>query len=472
MEGIARGARNEAHELAVEGSGFSIDEIALLAGKTSLPIDSDIPISFKASSSFQGDGRCLTPTPGSRLDRASGVSTIPSFRRSFSTSFSPRLIGTPAAHRAIVDEAQVFSGASRCFLNGVIAPPSQDAASWSLQFEQAEPCVIGPDRAGEKPVTIASLHGDLALDPPNKILSINRLELVGPEVAAAVQGSIDWVSGAHMRLGISAGKMSAAGALAVWPNAFGRAGARLGRRPSHRRDARKLAHGGRSRRRRSAHDAAQLPPMDDRMVMDYTVRTPPSPFSTARPRLQGVNAQAIPPAARPIDATRRLHGIARPAGRSTCPAASSRCPISRPSRWRSRSPRTAGARSTSSARSCATPGFAKVVTLPLDPKTIRGQFDGDFVFRTKLPPVYDPRLASIDVNAKVDNFSAEHLVGKEKLEQGSLTRQPARRRDEYHGNGQAVRRAGDARIHARRRSARQGHDLASPWTRRRGPRPG
>ena len=68
----------------------------------------------------------------------------------------------------------------------------------------------------------------------------------------------------------------------------------------------------------------------------------------------------------------------------------------------------------------ATPGFAKVVTLPLDPKTTRGQFDGDFVFRTKLPPVYDPRLASIDVNAKVDNFFADHLVGKAGLEQGSL----------------------------------------------------
>ncbi|WP_374544984.1 AsmA-like C-terminal region-containing protein, partial [Rhodoblastus sp.] len=68
----------------------------------------------------------------------------------------------------------------------------------------------------------------------------------------------------------------------------------------------------------------------------------------------------------------------------------------------------------------STPGFAKVASLPLDPKTTRGQFDGEFVFRTKLQPVYDPKLATIEVNAKVENFFADHLVGKAGLEQGSL----------------------------------------------------
>ena len=67
------------------------------------------------------------------------------------------------------------------------------------------------------------------------------------------------------------------------------------------------------------------------------------------------------------------------------------------------------------------PAFAHVASLPIDPKTIKGQFDGTFTYRTKLTPVYDPAQSSIEANVKVENFSAEHLVGKEKLEQASLT---------------------------------------------------
>jgi hypothetical protein len=67
----------------------------------------------------------------------------------------------------------------------------------------------------------------------------------------------------------------------------------------------------------------------------------------------------------------------------------------------------------------ARPGFAKVATLPIDAKTIKGQFDGTFTYRARLGN--DPPPASMDVACKVENFSAERLVGKEKLDQASLT---------------------------------------------------
>ena len=118
VEGIARGARNEAHELAVEGSGFSIDEIALVAGKTSLPINSDIPISFKASSSFQGDGHVLDANARLSLGQGFWRFDDPDFPPVFLDEFFAAAHWDVAGHRAIVDEAQVFSGASRCFLNG------------------------------------------------------------------------------------------------------------------------------------------------------------------------------------------------------------------------------------------------------------------------------------------------------------------------------------------------------------------
>jgi hypothetical protein len=420
VEGIARGARTEAHELAVDGSGFTIDEMALLAGKTSLPVDSDIPISFKASASFQGDGHVLEANARLSLGQGFWRFDDPDFPPVFLDEFFAAAHWDAAGHRAVVDEAQVFSGASRCFLNGVIAPPTQDSAPWSIVFKQAEPCVIGPDRAGEKPVTIASLRVDLALDPPNKTLSINRIELVGPEVAAAVQGSIDWVEGAHMRLGISAGKMTAAGALAVWPNAFGA--------PVRGWVGDHLI-GGTLDSFRMAVDLddldlrmmrAQHPPMNDRVVMDYVIHDAAFTFLDGAPPVQGVSA--------------RGHSTGRTARIDASVGFMESAPgrridltdgvLSMPDFAAPPMALSVGAHGRGQldvlGEILATPGFAKVVSLPLDPKTTRGQFDGDFVFNTKLPRVYDPRLASIEVNAKVENFSADHLVGKAGLEQGSL----------------------------------------------------
>jgi hypothetical protein len=420
VEGVARGVRSEAHDLSVDATGFSIDEIALALGKTSLPIDSDIPISLKASASFQPDGHVVEANARLGLGQGFWRFDDPDFPPVFLDEFFAAVHWDAATHRAIVDEAQVFSGASRCFLKGVIAPPAKDASSWNIAFKQAEPCVIGPERPNERAVTLNSIGVDLALDPPNKILTFNRVELVGPDVAAAVQGSIDWVDGAHMRFGVSANKMTAAGALAVWPNAFG--GPVRGWVGDH-------VLGGTLENFRLAVDLddldlrmmrAQHPPMNDRVVMDYTLRDASFTFLDGAPAVQGVNAQGHSTGrtaridasvgfmesapGRRIDLTEGVFQMPnfadRPMGLSVGAHGKGQLDIL--------------------GEILATPGFAKVASLPLDPKTTRGQFEGDFVFRTKLPPVYDPKLASIEVNAKVENFAVDHLVGKASLDQGSL----------------------------------------------------
>ncbi len=420
VAGVARGARSEAHELAVQGDGFSIDEIALLAGKTSLPIDSDIPISFKAAASFEGGGHVLDANARLALGQGFWRFEDPEFAPVFLDEFFAAAHWDAASRRAVVDEAQIFSGASRCFLTGVIAPPEHDPAPWSIVFKQAEPCLVGPDRKGEKSVTIASIKADLAIDPSNRSLTVNRVELIGPEVAAAAQGTIEWANGPHIRMGLSAGNMTAAGALAVWPNAFG--APLRGWMGDH-------LIGGALESFRMAVDLddldlrmmrAQHAPMDDRISMDYAFRDGAFSFLDGAPPVQGLSA--------------RGHS----SGRTAHIEATTAYIDSREGR---RIDLSNGVYSTPDfdvkpialiisahaqggvdtlAEVLSTPGFAKVANLPLDPKAIRGQFSGDFTFRTKLPPVYDPSLASIEVNATVANFAADRLVGRAGLEQGAL----------------------------------------------------
>ncbi|MCI4680136.1 DUF3971 domain-containing protein [Rhodoblastus acidophilus] len=420
VEGVARGARDQAHELAIRGSGFSIDEIALMAGKTSLPIDSDIPISFKASASFQGDGHVLDANARLALGQGFWRFDDPEFAPVFLDEFFAAAHWDASAHRAVVDQAQIFSGASHCSFSGVIAPPEHEAAPWSIVFKQVESCVVGPDRKGEKSVALDKIVADLALNLMSKTLKINRVELVGPEVAAAAQGTIDWVNGLHMRMGLSAGNMTAAGVLAVWPNAFGApvrgwvgdhliSGTLVNFRMAVDLDDLDL------RMMRAQHA-----PMDDRVSMDYTIRDAAFTFLDGAPPVRGVNAVGhssgrtarIEASSGYIEGSggRRIdlsNGVLSMPDLETKPIALSI------------SAHGQGALDTLGSV-LATPGFAKVASLPLDAKTTKGQFSGDFTFRTKLQPVYDPKLASIEVNATVANFSAEHLVGKASLEQGSL----------------------------------------------------
>ncbi|MGO9428232.1 hypothetical protein, partial [Rhodoblastus sp.] len=420
VKGAARGSRGEPHDLSFEASGFSIDEIALLAGKTSLPVDSDIPLSLKAEASFAAGGHVIEANARVALGEGFWRFDDPDFPPVFLDELFAAAHWDGANHRAVIEQAQIFSGPTRFFLYGSITPPASDAAAWSLAFKATEPGIIGPDRAGEKPVTISSFHGELNLDLPNKILNVARIEASGPEVSVAMQGSIDWVEGAHVRLGIAAGKMTAAGVLAVWPNA---AGAPVrGWVGDH-------LLGGTLESARMAIDLddldlrmmrAQHAPMDDRIAIDYAFNDANFTFLNDAPPILGLNGQGHS-TGRASRVTGSGAGIEAEPGRRID---LSDGVFSMPDLETKPNALSVSARGRGSLEALgellAKPGFAKVASLPLDPKTTRGLFDANFTYRTKLTHVYDPSLASLDVNGKVENFSAEHLVGKEKLEQATL----------------------------------------------------
>ncbi len=420
VQGAAHGARGEAHDMSVEATGFSIDEVALLAGKTTLPVDSDIPISFKASASFEGDGHVVDAN--TRLDLGAGFWRFddPDFPPVFIDEVFAAAHWDAANHRALVDEAQVFSGATRFFLSGVVTPPPSDDAPWAISFKQTEAGVIGPDRAGEKAVSISSFHGDLALEPANKLLTITRVEMVGPDVAAAAQGTVDWINGPHLRLGVAAGKTTAAAVLALWPNAA--AAPARGWLGDH-------LIGGTLESFRLAVDLdaldlrmmrAQHAPMEDRIAADYTIKDVSFTFLDGAPPITGLDAVGHS-SGRTTRITASVGSIEAEPGKRV---QLSDGVLSMPDLETKPLDFSVTAKGKGSLEALgdilARPGFAKVASLPLDPKTTKGQFDGSFTFHTKLAAVYDPKLASLDVAAKVENFSAEHLVGKGNLEQATL----------------------------------------------------
>ena len=58
--------------------------------------------------------------------------------------------------------------------------------------------------------------------------------------------------------------------------------------------------------------------------------------------------------------------------------------------------------------------------LPLDPATLRGQTDGTLEIDMKLGPNTGPADTILKINAAVTNFTAEKLIGNEKLDAATL----------------------------------------------------
>jgi hypothetical protein len=418
LRGEARGGRDESRALKLEASGFTIDELALALGKTSLPVDSDISLTVKAQASFQPDGHVLDAN--ARLGLGAGFWRYddPDFAPVFIDEAFVALRWEPGARRLVADQAQIFSGQTRLFLKGALSAPAGDEKAWGFQFEQIEPGALGPDRAGERAVALTGFQGDFRLDPDARRLEVRRVELRGPEIAMAVQGGVDWTDGPHVRLGVSAAKMPLAGVLALWPNALG-ASAR-GWIGDH-------AQGGVLESLRMAVDLddidlrmmrAQLSPMNDRILIDYAVKDAAFAFLPGAPPIAGVSGQGR--------ATGRTIAFNAAAGYiESAPGRRievSDGQFSMPDFAAKPAPMSVGARVTGNVDVLgdilARPGFAKVASLPLDAKTIKGSFDGTFVWRSRLGA---GDHTALDVACKVENFSAERLVGKEKLEQASLT---------------------------------------------------
>ena len=421
IKGSALGARGEPHRLSLEASGFTIDEAALIAGKTKLPVDSDMRLSVKADAAFESDGHLAQAEAQISLGDGFWRFDDPDFAPVFVDEVFLSARWDPVTHGLALDHGQIFAGDTRFFLRGAISPPPREDMPWMIVVENAEPCQIGPDRRGDKTVTLTRLRAELALDPPNKALTIGRVEVAGPEAALALQGSVDWSNGPHLRLGLSAGRTSAAAVLALWPNMAGSPARNwlgehlLSGTLEHLRLALDLDEADLKMMR------AQLPPMDDRIAVDYAMRDASLSFLDGVPPLVGVA------------------GIGRSTGRATKIAISAAAIDAGPGRRLEMSdgqfsmpdmlskppPMIVGAHIKGAVDALgdilSRPGFAKVAAMPLDPKTIKGQFEGVFAYRTKITELADQSQGRIEANAKVENFSAEHIFGKEKLEQATLT---------------------------------------------------
>ena len=416
----ASGSPGGDRRLDVAFNNISLDEISIVSGLRNVGADFDMPISSKFEMVLAAD-RSLAEVSGL-------VHFDPGYLKFEDPNDEPRMVDSidaaihwdRAGRRIVVDKAQYRAGQTDIAIGGAIAPPVREGEPWTINLASSQPGVFGAERPGEDPISIDHLgfQGRLAFD--DKSLFIDRFEFNGPNCGLALAGVIDWKNGPHVRLGASISPTPAIIAVRLWPSFMA---------PDVR--AWFLAHWKEGVLERGTmrvdFDAAmidamrhQYAPPDSAVAIDFALSDGGVEFLPGVPVLRGING------------TGHVTGHT-----STFVAASGMMDLG-----------TAGklalsdglfhvahaeVKPTLTELSAKVSGDVSAVgsllsrealkpyaSLPVDPATLDGQISGDLGVDLSLGPGGSSADTKLRINAVATDFSAEKLVGDQKLDAATL----------------------------------------------------
>ncbi len=422
IEAKASGRPGAERHFQIDVNDLSQEELQLVAGTRALGFDSDMPVSLNFK---------IGLTPGGVLSEAAAHFDFGSgFFRLEDPDQEPLLVDhlsggfhwNGADRRIEIDQTIYEESGSRFVVAGSVTPPIYEGEPWAISMATVEPGVLGPDRQGQKPVVIdqGRFAGRLFLD--RRQMTIDRFAFgSGKEGGLAMAGQIDWENGPHVRLGASIDPTSVRVAQRVWP-AFAASPIRAWLL-THFEDG--LLQTGTLRvdydgdaLMRMRSDRA---PPDESISLDFTLAKARLAFLPGVPPLQDVSGTGhitgrtthFALTSGSLDVNGRKIAIS---DGSFVVENSDQHPV----------PATISAHVSASVEAVgdllSRDALKAFASLPLDPSTLKGQVDGRLDEHLLLGDHDDDgRNHELRINAAITNFSAEKLVGKEKLDNASLT---------------------------------------------------
>jgi Protein of unknown function/AsmA-like C-terminal region len=418
--GVAEGTPGSERGLKLSFSNLSLDEILLATGTRAIGADFDMPLSGKLGIRVQGDGT-LSEAAG-QFEFGAG------YLRFDNPNDEPMMVDKihggfhwePAARRIVVDRWRLAAGATHFAFSGSVTPPVHEGDPWSIGLINAEPSVAGPERPGEQPVVIdhASLAARLFLGEKKVVL--DRILLSGPRCGLAMAGGIDWTNGPHIRLGASISPTPVSAVMRLWPSFLA---------PPVKSYLLPRAREGTVEKgtMQIDFDAADLrgmmadhAPPDEKSAVDFTIANASLEFLPGVPPLRGINGVGHITGR---TATFTVANAAVDAGNNRVLAVSDGSFHIADTEIKP-TPAVVEAKVTGSVEAVTEllsyDALKPYANLLLDPATLRGQTDGTLEIDMKLGPNMSPADTTLKINAAVTNFTAERLIGTEKLDAATL----------------------------------------------------
>jgi hypothetical protein len=416
----ASGSPGGDHRLDVELKNISLDEISIVSGLRNVGADFDMPVSSKFEMVLAADRK---------LAEVSGlVHFDPGYLRFEDPNDEPRMVDSidaaihwdRAGRRIVVDKAQFRAGQTDIAIGGAIAPPVREGEPWTINLTSSQPSVFGPERPGEDPISIdhVGFQGRLALD--DKSLFIDRFEFNGPNCGLALAGVIDWKNGPHVRLGASISPTPAVIAVRLWPS-FMAADVRAWFLAHWRQGV--LERG----TMRVDFDAAmidamrhQYAPPDSAVAIDFALSDGAVEFLPGVPLLRGIDGTGhVSGHTSSFVATSGMMDLGA-AGKLTLSDGLFHIEHAEVKPTLTQLSANVSGDVSAVSSLLSREALKPYASLPVDPSTLSGQISGNLGIDLNLGPGGSPADTKLKINAIATDFSAEKLVGDQKLDTATL----------------------------------------------------
>lgn len=419
VSAVATGTPGSDRHFRLKAENISMDEVQLAAGLRSLGVDTDAPMGMHLDIGLKPDNTLSQAGGGFSLAAGFLRTDDPDQEPIFINSLDGDFCWNPAKREIELSPIRYVEGSTRFVAAGGIRPPANEGDPWQIALGLTEAGVLGPDRKGQTPVAIdhGRFAGRLLLD--QKTFRIDHFDFGGKEGALAMTGQADWINGPHIRLGASINPTTVRVAQRVWPSFMAapvrawilshfEAGTLTSGTIKIDYDADAL--------KRMRADRA---PMDGAVALDFTV-------SKGRVRY----LEGVPP-------LEDVEGVGHITGRTsrftirsaTMNADGKRIDLLDGGFSVPNSSHHPTAAVVSAHLAGSVEGVTNILSrdalkpyasLPLDPATLHGHLDGTLEKHLTLSPGNDPAKDPLNVEAKVTDFVADHLIGKEGLQDATL----------------------------------------------------
>ncbi len=416
----ASGVPTGVRRLDIGIKNVSIDEILLATGLRKIGADFDMPVSSAFTMALAPDGE-LTQVAG-KIGFGAGYLRFddPNDEPKMIDSIDTAFHWDRSTRHIAIDQLRLRAGGTDFGLNGAIIPPVREGEAWQIGLVNARPEIFGAERPGEAPIAINRFGFGGRLNLPQKILTIDRFAFSGPECSFAMSGMIDWTNGPHLRLGASVGPTQSRVAVRLWP-AFIVAPVRSWF----------LAHWQDGVIEKGTlqvdFDAAMIKamrlqhaPPDTAVAMDFTISHGVVDFLPGVPPLRNIDGTG--------HITGRTSSFIATSGSldagNGSPLIMSEGVFHVANAEIKPTPAQLSAKVSGSAEAVGAllnrEALKPYASLPVDPTSLKGEVEGTLGIGLKLAPIMRPADTLLTVHATATNLTAEHLIGKERLEAATL----------------------------------------------------
>lgn len=214
--GIAGRSAEGVANLDVELNNFTLDEVALIAGWRQLPFDFDMPFSIKAHFGVGSDGGLRTADGEYSFGSGFFVFKDPDHEPLPVETVTGGVTWRPERNAFDLTATQFVSGGTKLAFTGILAPPGQDDDRWRLDVNVA-PGMFGPERPNERDIVIERGGFSLSIRTADREWAVERFNLGGPDVNLTMAAHGAWGENRRINLDADVKNMSVRTILRLWP---------------------------------------------------------------------------------------------------------------------------------------------------------------------------------------------------------------------------------------------------------------